>query len=60
MVENRIYTEKYHRLPLGSKGVGRFAAYKLGNIVTLYTKTLADGEFKVTVDLDEALSKKIF
>jgi ATP binding/ATPase (HATPase_c) domain-containing protein len=58
MVENRIYTEKYHRLPLGSKGVGRFAAYKLGNIVTLYTKTLADGEFKVTVDLDEALSKK--
>lgn len=59
MVENRIYTEKYHRLPLGSKGVGRFAAYKLGNIVTLYTKTLADGEFKVTVDLDEALSKNI-
>lgn len=58
MVENRIYTEKYHRLPLGSKGVGRFAAYKLGNVITLYTKTLTDGEFKVTVDLEEALSKK--
>lgn len=58
MVENKIYTEKYHRLPLGSKGVGRFAAYKLGNTVTLYTKTLSDGEFKVTVDLNEALSKK--
>jgi len=58
MLENRIYTKKYHRLPLGSKGVGRFAAYKLGNVVTLYTKTLSDGEFKVTVDLNEAISKK--
>ncbi len=57
-VENRVYTPKYHRLPLGSKGVGRFAAYKLGNIITVYTKSLTDGEFKVTVDLNEALSKK--
>ena len=58
LVENRVYTPKYHRLPLGSKGVGRFAAYKLGNVITLYTKTRTDGEFKVRVDLNEALSKK--
>lgn len=58
MVKSREYTPKYHRLPLGSKGVGRFAAYKLGNVITLYTKTLSDGEFKVIVDLNEALSRK--
>src|SRR5436190_1025824 len=32
-------TPKFHRFPLGEKGVGRFAAHKLGRKVKLITKT---------------------
>ncbi len=31
-------TQKYQRLPLGEKGVGRFAAHKLGNHIMLITR----------------------
>ncbi|WP_372519649.1 ATP-binding protein [Candidatus Ruminimicrobiellum ovillum] len=58
LIENKIRTNKYGRFPLGSKGVGRFAAYKLGNVVTLYTKTVKDGELKLSIDLNEVLEKK--
>lgn len=57
-VKNNQLTKKYNRLPLGAKGVGRFAAYKLGNKITIYTKTIKDGEYKFVVDINEALSQK--
>lgn len=57
-VEANILTKKYKRLPLGAKGVGRFAAYKLGNTLTVYTKTKEDGEYKLMVDIKEALKNK--
>ena len=31
-------TPKHHRLPLGEKGLGRFAVHKLGNQITLVTR----------------------
>jgi len=31
-------TARFGRLPLGEKGVGRFAAHKLGNLVEVVTK----------------------
>lgn len=57
-VENQILTPKYKRLPLGAKGVGRFAAYKLGNILTVYTKTKQEGEYRLRISLEEALKNK--
>ena len=43
-------TKKYHRLPLGEKGVGRFAAHKLGNHIELVTRKLGNPEIVVKID----------
>ena len=48
--ENARRTPKYHRLPLGEKGVGRFAVHKLGNRVEMITR--AKGEDEVVVSID--------
>lgn len=57
-VNNNVLTPKYKRLPLGAKGVGRFAAYKLGNVLTVHTKTPKEGEYRLQISLDEALKNK--
>ena len=41
---------RFNRLPLGEKGVGRFAVHKLGETVQLVTR--ASGEREVLVDID--------
>ncbi|WP_153798612.1 sensor histidine kinase [Foetidibacter luteolus] len=43
------YTKK-GRLMQGDKGVGRFAIYKLGDYVEVYTKTATSEEVKLTLD----------
>jgi signal transduction histidine kinase len=43
-------TPKYHRLPLGEKGVGRFAAHKLGNYIKLITRKMNNPEVFVEID----------
>ncbi|AGH97821.1 ATP-binding protein [Micavibrio aeruginosavorus] len=43
-------TKKFNRLPLGEKGVGRFAVHKLGNKITLITR--AENEPEYTIDID--------
>jgi signal transduction histidine kinase len=43
-------TDRFHRLPLGEKGVGRFAAHKLGNRIRLITRKLGCPE--VVADID--------
>jgi len=43
-------TKKYHRLPLGEKGVGRFAAHKLGNHIELVTRKRGNPEIVVKID----------
>ena len=54
----RRRTEKFGRLPLGEKGVGRFAAGKLGNRVTLVTRAKNQPEIVVEIDWDELLSNE--
>lgn len=43
-------TPKYHRLPLGEKGVGRFAAHKLGDNIQLITRKENNPEILVEID----------
>jgi anti-sigma regulatory factor (Ser/Thr protein kinase) len=50
-------TKKFHRLPLGEKGVGRIAAFKLGRYVTLKTRAADQPEYQVNVDWDQLLEQ---
>lgn len=43
-------TEKHGRFPMGEKGVGRFAAHKLGSQVTLVTRKKNNLEVVVEID----------
>lgn len=44
------------RLPLGEKGLGRFAVHKLGNRIELVTRAKKSGECVVVIDWDELTS----
>jgi len=44
-------TQKFHRPILGEKGVGRFAAQKIGSLITLTTKTKVE-KFENIVEID--------
>lgn len=48
----RLFTKK-GRVMQGDKGVGRFAIYKLGDLVEVYTKTADSDEIKLTMDFQE-------
>ena len=48
--EQGIRTTRFGRLPLGEKGVGRFAAHKLGKQISLITKK--KGQPEVVVDVN--------
>lgn len=56
--EKGTRTPKFHRYPLGEKGVGRFAAHKLGRKVKLISKTPSSSEVTVEVDWTSFGSKK--
>ncbi|MCZ4279977.1 ATP-binding protein [Kiloniella laminariae] len=43
-------TAKHNRLPLGEKGVGRFAVHKLGQIIELTTKNKNNPEIFLKID----------
>lgn len=49
---------KYNRLPLGDKGVGRFAVHKLGDYIKINTKSIDDKEYEVEINWQDILSKK--
>jgi len=46
---------KYRRLPLGEKGVGRFAAGKLGDVVKLTTRAKNQPEIIIQIDWNQLL-----
>jgi len=43
-------TKKHKRLPLGEKGVGRFAVHKLGRVIELTTKAKNSKEIHLKID----------
>ncbi len=47
-----IRTSRYRRLPLGEKGIGRFAVHKLGRSITLVTRARGRNEVIVEIDWD--------
>ena len=51
--DERRRSAKFDRLPLGEKGVGRFAAGKLGDHVTLVTRAKDQPEIVVEIDWEE-------
>lgn len=50
-------TLKHRRLPLGEKGLGRFAVHKLGNRITLVTRSADSGECVMDIDWEDLISK---
>ncbi|REJ65356.1 MAG: ATP-binding protein [Planctomycetota bacterium] len=48
--DKKARTKKFHRLPLGEKGVGRFAVHKLGDQVEMITRAKNSKEVVVTID----------
>lgn len=47
--EHRL-TPIYQRLPIGEKGIGRFGAHKLGNLIEMTTKSANANEVFVRID----------
>jgi len=50
--KNRQRSKQFHRLPLGEKGIGRIAAFKLGEHLRLTTK--AEGSRECIIDINFA------
>lgn len=50
-------TARHQRLPLGEKGLGRFAVHKLGNQITLVTRAHNSEECVVEIDWNELIAK---
>ena len=48
--EEREVSPKFQRLPIGEKGIGRFGAHKLGNIIEMTTKMATSNEVYVKID----------
>lgn len=48
---------RFGRLPLGEKGVGRLAAFKLGRRLLLITRAEGELEYEVQLDLDELIGQ---
>lgn len=52
------HSPKYKRIPIGEKGVGRFAAHKLGNKVRLITRSENSAEVVVEIDWENDFKQK--
>ena len=50
-------TARHGRLPLGEKGLGRFAVHKLGNRITLVTRARAAAECVVDIDWNDLIEQ---
>lgn len=50
-------TTRHHRLPLGEKGLGRFAVHKLGNRISLVTRARNSDECVVEIDWNELIAQ---
>ena len=50
-------TPRHRRLPLGEKGLGRFAVHKLGERITLVTRARDAGECVVDIDWNKLIAQ---
>lgn len=50
LIRDNKVSKKYHRLPIGEKGIGRFGVHKLGNIIEMTTKSENSREVYVKID----------
>lgn len=48
-----IRSPKFHRFPLGEKGLGRLSIHKLGHVITVTTRTAGGQELVLKFDWDE-------
>ena len=55
--ECRERTPTHHRLPLGEKGLGRFAVHKLGNRIRLITRAQGFDECVVEIDWNKLIAQ---
>ena len=51
-------TPKHDRLPIGEKGLGRFAVHKLGSKITLVTRVAGANECVVEIDWDSLVGHR--
>lgn len=51
-------TKKFHRTPMGQKGIGRFGAHKLGKKIQLITRSRGNNEIVVEIDWSDFEKKK--
>jgi signal transduction histidine kinase len=51
-------THNFRRVPIGEKGVGRFAAHKLGNKIRLITRKANSAEVLVDIDWENDFKQK--
>lgn len=47
------------RVPIGEKGIGRFAVNKLGNVVTIITKKANNKCYKIKIDFNKFDTEKL-
>ena len=50
-------TSRHNRLPIGEKGLGRFAVHKLGNRISMVTRSRKFDECLVEIDWNELIKK---
>ena len=51
-------TKKFHRMPMGQKGIGRFGAHKLGRKIRLITRSKGNNELVVNIDWGDFSKRK--
>ena len=54
---NKKRTPVHNRLPLGEKGLGRFAVHKLGNRISMVTRSRSSREYLVEIDWNSLIEK---
>lgn len=53
LVKDKQVTPKYHRLPIGEKGIGRFGVHKLGKRIEMISRKDGCKEVVVRIDWEE-------
>ncbi len=53
VIERKELTPVFKRLPLGEKGIGRFAVHKLGNKIEIISRKVGEKEIYLSLDWNE-------